>query len=188
MKKNQTKPQGKESKEVIELMVLVDSDDNELGVMEKIETHKQGLLHRAFSGFVFNNKGELLIQKRSSTKYHNPGIWGNTVCSHPRLGESIEQGVKRRLHEELGFELDFKVLDYFIYKATFPNGLTEHELDHVCVAKYDNQEIIPNPEEVAEIRWISLADLKREIESTPEKFAFWLKEILNKGILKRISN
>jgi len=168
-----------------EMMVLVDEQDNQIGLMEKIETHEKCLLHRAFSGFVFNDSGELLIQKRSSTKYHNPGIWANTVCSHPRHGELIKDAVKRRLGEELGFILDFKVHQFFIYRAEFQNGLTEHELDYVCTARYDGQHIVQNPEEVAEIRWISIPTLMEEINADPDAFAYWLKKILELDILKK---
>ena len=162
-----------------EHVVLVSEDDKDIGVMEKIEAHKKGLLHRAFSGFVFNKKGELLLQKRALGKYHNGGLWSNTVCSHPRKGEDVLDAAKRRLKEELGFELDFLAKrKYFIYKAEFENGLTEHELDHVLVAKYDDQEIVPNPDEVAEVKWISIPELKRLIKSNPKEYTYWLKEIL----------
>jgi len=153
--------------------------------MDKMDAHLNGgHLHRAFSGFVFNDKGELLIQKRAPQKYHNPNIWANTVCSHPQKNEKVEQATKRRLQEELGFAVDFEWVGKFIYKSTFPNGLTEYEYDNVCVAKYDGSPIVINPNEVAEIRWISRADLGKEISTNPEKFSFWLKEILRLNFIK----
>jgi len=167
----------------MEIMILVDENDNPIGEMEKMEAHRKGLLHRAFSGFVINKKKELLIQRRALGKYHNPGIWANTVCSHPRPGESVIDGVQRRVTEELGFTAEFTYIDKFIYKAEFSNGLTEHELDHVCVANYNGEEIILNPDEVAAVRWISHADLEKEIAANPNSFSYWLKEILKLGII-----
>ena len=167
----------------IETVILVDEQDNPIGEMEKMEAHRKGLLHRAFSGFVFNDRGELLIQQRSATKYHNANIWTNTVCSHPRLDETIPDAAKRRLKEELGFELEFSEVGSFLYKVKFENGLTEHELDHVCVAHYGGQAIKPNPDEVQDIQWISLGELKQKIASRPDDFSYWLKKILEKNLV-----
>jgi isopentenyl-diphosphate delta-isomerase len=167
----------------MEMMLLVDESDNVTGEMEKMEAHRKGLLHRAFSGFVFNDRNELLIQRRALGKYHNPGIWANTVCSHPRRGESIEDAVARRVFEELGFHAEFKDIGFFIYKAEFPNGMTEHELDHVCVASYNGEPVAPDPGEVDSFRWISRADLEREIAGNPSGFSYWLREILSRGII-----
>jgi len=170
----------------VDKVILVDEHDNVLGEMEKHEAHLDGgRLHRAFSGFVFNEKHELLIQKRADTKYHNPGIWANTVCSHPHINETIIQAANRRIFEELGFHANFKQVGKFIYKKSFPNGMTEHELDHVVVAKYNGSRINPNPNEVAQTRWISRANLEKEITANPNKFAFWLKEILRLEILSK---
>jgi isopentenyl-diphosphate delta-isomerase len=166
-----------------EMMILVDEHDNPIGEMEKMEAHRKGLLHRAFSGFAFNDRRELLIQRRALGKYHNPGIWANTVCSHPRKGESAADAARRRAREELGFEADFADIGNFIYRAEFPNGLTEHELDHVCVAAYGGQEIRPNPDEVCDWRWIARGALESEIAGAPEKFSYWLREILARGIV-----
>jgi isopentenyl-diphosphate delta-isomerase len=174
-----------ESTTTPETVVLVDENDNDIGTMEKMAAHQNGgHLHRAFSGFVFNDRGELLIQRRAAHKYHNPNVWANTVCSHPRAGEPITAAVKRRLGQELGFELDFTVVGKFIYKATFPNGLTEWEYDNVCTAAYDGAPIVPNPAEVAETRWVTRAQLEIEIARSPDRFSFWLREILKLGIIK----
>ena len=167
----------------MEMMVLVDEHGNPIGEMEKMEAHRKGLLHRAFSGFVFNGTRELLIQRRALGKYHNPGIWANTVCSHPRRGEAVADAAKRRLREELGFETDFAEVGKFIYRAEFPNGLAEHEFDHVCVAAYGGQEIRPNPAEVCGWRWVARGVLVAEVAEAPEKFSYWLREILARGIV-----
>lgn len=170
----------------MEKVVLVDEKDEDIGEMEKMEAHLNGgHLHRAFSGFVFNDKNELLIQKRASHKYHNPNIWANTVCSHPQKNETVPQAAKRRLNEELGFSADFIWVGKFIYKATFPNGLTEYEYDNVCVAKYDGSPIKPNSDEVDKVRWITKKRLEKEIQKTPENFSFWLREILRLNFLKQ---
>jgi isopentenyl-diphosphate delta-isomerase len=132
---------------------------------------------------VFNDSGALLIQRRSQAKYHNPGIWANTVCSHPRPGESVLAAAGRRLPEELGFHADFAETGAFIYRAAFPNGLIEHELDHVCAAVWPGEAVRPDPAEVAEVRWITRPVLEAEIAAAPERFSFWLREILRTGVL-----
>ena len=165
----------------MEMMILVDENDKQTGIMEKMETHRRGLLHRAFSGFVFD-EDKLLIQQRASGKYHNPNIWANTVCSHPIEGESIVDAVKRRLNEELGFTEDFQEFDSFVYRAECAaNGLIEHELDHVCVGKYSGHEIRQNPDEVQNHRWVTRAELEKEISENPDRFSYWLKEILKRN-------
>ena len=161
------------------MMVLVDENDNEIGLMEKMEAHEKGLLHRAFSGFIFNDKKEMLLQRRALHKYHNGGIWSNTVCSHPRHGETLKDAVRRRTFEELGFYADYEYVGRFIYKASFPNGLTEHEFDNVFISKYQGQEIKINHDEVCDYKWITRKELENEIKKSPESFSFWLKEILN---------
>ena len=125
-----------------EQVVLVDTQDNVVGLMPKMEAHKKAILHRAFSVFVFNKKGELLLQQRASTKYHSPLLWTNTCCSHQRYGETNLAAGKRRLQEEMGFVTELKEVFWFVYKATFDNGLTEHELDHVLIGKYNEMPII----------------------------------------------
>ncbi len=130
-----------------------------------------------------NDKNELLLQRRDFKKYHNGGIWSNTVCSHPKPGEKTIDGVRRRIFEEFGFNSDFKEVGEFTYKRSFPNGLTEFEYDHIFVSKYQGQEINPNPEEICEYKWISRNDLKKEIEKNPEMYTFWLKKIIDLDFL-----
>ncbi|MBN2780062.1 MAG: isopentenyl-diphosphate Delta-isomerase [Alphaproteobacteria bacterium] len=163
-------------------VVLVNEKDEVIGTEEKIKAHEKALLHRAFSIFVFNEDKELLIQRRALTKYHCPGIWANTCCSHPFLNEDLKTAGHRRLKEELGFDVkEFNYMGKFIYKAEFDNGLTEHELDHVLTAKINMPiDISPNPEEVYAYKWIKLSDLKKDIQENPEKYSPWLKIILTK--------
>ncbi|KUJ56661.1 isopentenyl-diphosphate Delta-isomerase [Chryseobacterium aquaticum] len=160
-----------------EYVVLVNPEDKVLGIMEKQQAHISGLLHRAFSVFLFNDKGEMLLQQRASQKYHSPNQWTNAVCSHPRAGETYEEGAKRRLKEELGIETELSEKFNFIYKADVGGGLWEHELDHVFTGIY-NEDFHLNENEVQEVRYISMQDLNREITETPEKFTEWFKIIL----------
>lgn len=160
-----------------ELVVLVNPDDQVLGLMEKQQAHINGLLHRAFSVFLFNDKGEMLLQKRASKKYHSPNQWTNAVCSHPRIGETYLEGAKRRLKEELGIETDLSEKFHFIYKADVGGNLWEHELDHVFTGIY-NTDFALNEEEVEEVRYISMEDLDKEIAEKPETFTEWFKIIL----------
>ncbi len=163
----------------MEQVILVDERDNEIGLGEKMQTHKEGKLHRAFSVFVFNSKGETLLQKRAATKYHGGGLWSNTCCSHPRKGETPEVAAKRRLQEEMGFVCDLKTLYWFIYKTDVSNDLIEHELDHVIVGKFDEQPKI-NSEEVADWKWVSLEELKKDMENKPEQYTFWFKKVMER--------
>jgi isopentenyl-diphosphate delta-isomerase len=167
----------------MDYVVLVDSQDNELGKMEKLEAHEKGLLHRAFSIFLFNSKGEMLIQQRALSKYHSPGLWTNACCSHPAPNESIIQAGNRRLKEELGLSTELVEAFNFEYRETFENNLTEHELDHVLVG-YSEQNPILNKEEAKDYRWITWANLLEEIELSPENFTIWFKIILTKHIEK----
>ncbi|CAA7194455.1 MULTISPECIES: isopentenyl-diphosphate Delta-isomerase [Chryseobacterium] len=160
-----------------EFVVLVDPHDNMLGVMEKQQAHVNGLLHRAFSVFLFNEKGEMLLQKRASKKYHSPSQWTNAVCSHPRKGESYLEGAKRRVKEELGIEVELTEKFNFIYKADVGGGLWEHELDHVFIGNY-NANFNLNLNEVEEVRYISIEQLDQEISENPENFTEWFKIIL----------
>ena len=159
-----------------EFVVLVDQDDQKLGLMEKQQAHVAGLLHRAFSVFVFNSKGELMIQQRAASKYHSPTLWTNTCCSHPRDNETYEQAAHRRLEEEMGFdcELDYKF--NFIYKAHLENDLIEHELDHVFIGTFDDEPKL-NPDEVMAYRWVELDDLKKDMEKNPQNYTAWFKII-----------
>ncbi|SIQ78199.1 isopentenyl-diphosphate delta-isomerase [Chryseobacterium sp. RU37D] len=160
-----------------EFVVLVNPEDKVLGLMEKQQAHINGLLHRAFSVFLFNNKGEMLLQKRASGKYHSPLKWTNAVCSHPKNGETYLEGAKRRIKEELGIDVEITEKFNFIYKAYVGNGLWEHELDHVFVGNFEN-EFHLNKNEVAEVRYISIEDLDKEIAENPENFTEWFKIIL----------
>ena len=159
-----------------ERVILVDIHDNPIGEMEKLKAHVEAKLHRAFSVFIFNSKGELLLQQRALNKYHSPGLWTNTCCSHQRAGETNIEAGKRRLFEEMGFACELKEVFWFIYRADFDNGLTEHELDHVMIGQYDLSPEI-NPEEVAAYKWMTLEDVKSDMESNPEKYTAWFKII-----------
>ncbi|NQT78446.1 MAG: isopentenyl-diphosphate Delta-isomerase [Bacteroidetes bacterium] len=170
----------------IEEVILVDEQDNEVGTMEKIEAHKKALLHRAFSIFVFNNAGQMMLQQRALSKYHSPGLWTNTCCSHPRPGESLEKATQRRIVEEMGFQCEMREVFSFIYKAAFDHGLTEHELDHVFMGIYNEDPEI-NPEEVAEWKWIHIDELLADVKANPDNYTIWfkiaLKELGNKEYL-----
>ena len=160
-----------------EFVILVNPEDKVLGLMEKQQAHINGLLHRAFSVFLFNEKGEMLLQKRASNKYHSPNQWTNAVCSHPRIDETYLEGANRRLMEELGIETQISEKFHFIYKADVGSGLWEHELDHVFIGQY-NSEFNLNKDEVEEIRYVSLKNLDQEISEQPEQFTEWFKIIL----------
>lgn len=165
---------------VKEEVILVDEDDNEIGTKEKIQAHENGgRLHRAFSVFVFNKKGKIMIQRRSGQKYHCAGLWTNTCCSHPRPGESLEDAVHRRLKQEMGFDTELKEILSFVYMAQFENGLTEHELDHVFVGRFDG---IPrlNPEEVGDFKWVDPAEIEKGIQERPGEYTPWFKIILKR--------
>lgn len=165
----------------MERVILVDEKDNEIGTEEKMKAHQNGgKLHRAFSILIFNSKNETLLQRRALKKYHCPGLWSNTCCSHPRPGETVLEAAHRRLKEECGFDTDLKEIFSFIYKVNFDNGLTEWEFDHVLVGKYDS-EVKPNPDEVEECKWIEMEKLKKEVEKNPEKFTPWFRLILQKN-------
>ena len=159
-------------------MILVDENDNQIGLMPKMEAHEKALLHRAFSVFVFNKNGDLMIQQRAATKYHSPLLWTNTCCSHQRAGESNIEAGKRRLFEEMGFKAELKELFHFIYKAPFDNGLTEHELDHVMIGYYNDDPII-NPEEVESWKWMKIEDIKEDMFVNPNNYTVWFKIIFD---------
>ncbi|OVE55643.1 isopentenyl-diphosphate Delta-isomerase [Chryseobacterium mucoviscidosis] len=160
-----------------EFVVLVNPEDKVLGLMEKQQAHINGLLHRAFSVFLFNSNGEMLLQKRASGKYHSPLKWTNAVCSHPRSEETYLEGAKRRVKEELGIDVELSEKFNFIYKADVGNGLWEHELDHVFTGTFEG-EFYLNKEEVEEVRYISLENLNQEISENPDNFTEWFKIIL----------
>ena len=157
-----------------EMLILVDKNDNQIGTEEKIKTHEEGKLHRAFSVFIFNPKGEMLLQKRAKIKYHSGGLWTNACCSHPRVGEILEEAAHRRLREEMGFDCELKKESSFIYNAKLDRGLTEHEFDYVFTGKFGG-EVKPNPEEADGFKWIRMEELKKNIEARPENYTEWFK-------------
>ena len=159
-----------------ELVILVDKNDNQLGLMEKIEAHEKAVLHRAFSVFILNDNNELLLQKRALSKYHSPGLWTNTCCSHPRDGESVIDAGIRRLREEMGFETEINTLFSFIYRAEFDNGLTEHEFDHVLLGRYNKTPLI-NKLEVSDWKWIDIEFIKKDVVVNPDIYTVWFKII-----------
>lgn len=159
-----------------EEVILVNDSDEVLGVMEKLAAHKEAKLHRAFSVFVFNKENKLLMQKRAAGKYHSPGLWTNTCCSHPRPGERTEEAASRRLKEEMGFVCELTHQFSFIYKADMSNGLTEHEFDHVYFGNYDGNPNV-NSEEVCEWKYISLDDLSIDINQNQGNYTAWFKLI-----------
>jgi len=162
-----------------EKVILVNQDDKPIGLMEKLEVHQKGLLHRAFSIFILNDKNELMLQQRASKKYHSPLLWTNTCCSHQRTGETNIEAGNRRLQEEMGFTTSLKELFSFIYKAPFDNGLTEHELDHVMIGYYDQNPII-NTEEVEDWKWLNIENIRDKIAKNPEEYTAWFKIIFDR--------
>ncbi|WP_439129363.1 isopentenyl-diphosphate Delta-isomerase [Polaribacter sp.] len=166
-----------------EQVILVDENDKPVGLMEKIEAHEKALLHRAFSVFIFNEKGELMLQQRAASKYHSPLLWTNTCCSHQREGETNIEAGKRRLQEEMGFSTDLKEVFSFIYKAPFDNGLTEHELDHVMIGYYNEAPKL-NSVEAEAYKWMPLEEVKKDIEENPQIYTAWFKIIFKKSYEK----
>lgn len=162
-----------------EQVVLVNESDEFLGLMPKLEVHQKGVLHRAFSVFIFNDKNQMMLQQRALTKYHSPGLWTNACCSHQRYQESTMDAAHRRLMEEMGFDT---VLDYkgsFIYKADFPNGLKEHEFDHVLMGIYNDEPVL-NPDEASDWKWVSLDQLREDLKNSPDSFTPWFRIIFEK--------
>jgi isopentenyl-diphosphate delta-isomerase len=156
----------------MEFVVLVDEQDNPIGKMEKQQAHIEGLLHRAFSIFIFNSEKKLLLQKRASSKYHCGGLWTNSCCSHPRENENIQDAANRRLAEEMGMQCSLKPIFTFMYRAEFDNGLIEHEFDHVFFGESDQNPKI-NPEEVETYRYIAMENLQQEVKEFPQNFTPW---------------
>lgn len=166
-------------------VILVDENDVMVGTEEKLKAHLDGKLHRAFSIFVINSKNELLLQKRASEKYHSPGLWTNTCCSHPAPEETLNQSVHRRLKEEMGFDCKLSWSFSFIYKAEFENGLTEHEYDHVYIGNYD-LEPDPNPLEVEDWKWMNMDQIRNDINENNHLYTFWFGFIYEKFYAKII--
>jgi len=163
----------------MEEVVVVDSTDKQIGVLEKLEAHRLGKLHRAISVLVFNANGELLLQKRAADKYHSSNLWTNTCCSHPRPLEDIAQAAKRRLREEMGIEADLKWNFSFEYRTDFENGLIENELDHVFVGQ-SNQIPIPDPNEVSEWKYVNMKELEMDMKNQPDDYTHWFHIILDR--------
>ncbi len=162
-----------------EFVVLVDESDRELQLMEKMEAHEKGLLHRAFSVFVINNQNELMLQRRALDKYHSGGLWTNTCCSHPRDGEPVEAAAHRRMMEEMGFDCPMEKAFDFIYRAELDKGLIEHEFDHLFIGHFEGEPKI-NPVEVAEWKWMNIEELKDDLMHNPEKYTVWFRIIFDR--------
>ncbi len=159
-------------------VILVNENDEPIGLMPKMEAHEKAVLHRAFSVFVLNNKNEIMLQQRAQHKYHSPLLWTNTCCSHQREGETNIQAGSRRLREEMGFQTELKELFHFIYKAPFDNGLTEHELDHVMIGYYNDAPNI-NTDEVEDWKWMPIEAVKTDMQRNPEIYTIWFKIIFD---------
>ncbi len=155
-----------------EKVVLVDKNDNQIGLMSKMEAHQKGTLHRAFSIFLFNSENQILLQKRSSNKYHSGGLWTNTCCSHPRDEESVIDAGNRRLFEEMGIKTELKEAFNFIYKAELENGLIEHEYDHVLIGEFNGTPIL-NKDEAEDWKWISMEDVRKDIVENETDYTVW---------------
>jgi len=161
-----------------DFVILVNKNDKKIGLMPKMEAHKKGALHRAFSVFIFNNRNELMIQKRNINKYHSPGLWTNTCCSHQKDGESNISAGKRRLLEEMGFCVELNEVGSFIYNVGVDNGLIEHELDYILVGKY-NGNVKINSDEVDNWKWMSLDNIKDDIRTRSKNYTEWFKIIMD---------
>jgi isopentenyl-diphosphate delta-isomerase len=157
-----------------EEVILVNERDEQTGTIEKMEAHRKALLHRAFSIFIFNNKGEMLLQQRAIGKYHSPGLWTNTCCSHPRPGEDVETAAGRRLKEEMGIDASLHKIFDFIYRTEFDNGLTEFEFDHVYTGVYNGQ-LNPDKQEVQDYCFRSMEDIEQDLQRRPEKYSAWFR-------------
>ncbi len=155
-------------------LILVDENDIPLGTADKMEAHEKALLHRAFSVFIFNKKGEMLLQQRAKKKYHSAGLWTNACCSHPYFNQDIVTAAEKRLQEEMGFNTALTPAFEFLYKASFDNGLTEHEYDHVFTGTYDGA-IVPDKDEVEDFCFKTMDDIKSSIAQRPEQYTVWFK-------------
>lgn len=161
-----------------DLVILVDENDTEIGYLDKLEAHQKGTLHRAFSVLIFNSAGEMLLQKRAANKYHSSGLWTNACCSHPKPTESMVEAVRRRLQEEMGIECTTNFAYKFLYRAELDHGLVEHELDYVFIGICDDKPVI-NTHEVADWKFISLAEIRIDTVKNPKAYTYWFKEIIN---------
>ena len=162
-----------------EYIIAVDESDKEIGSIEKMEAHNKVILHRAFSILVFNSSNQLLLQKRNKDKYHSPGLWTNTCCSHPRYGEELQDAIYRRLKEEMGFTCELKEVFSFVYKVEFEDNLFENEYDHVFIGRYDG-EVVTNKDEVDDFKWVDISEVKADIVNNPELYTYWFKHLFNR--------
>ena len=160
-----------------ERVILVDANDNPIGTAEKLEAHRSGRLHRAFSAFVFNDKGELLLQRRAQGKYHSGGLWSNTCCSHPAPGEETGAAARRRLEEEMGFSCPLEAVTAIVYRADVGSGLVEYEYDHLLVGRWNGRPT-PDPAEAEEWRWAPMDELREEVARYPRRFTYWFRVAL----------
>ncbi|MEK6837593.1 MAG: isopentenyl-diphosphate Delta-isomerase [Nanoarchaeota archaeon] len=165
----------------MDYVILVDGKDNPVGKEEKLEAHRQGKLHRAFSIFVFNSKGEVMMQKRHRNKYHSGGLWTNTCCSHPRPDESVLQAAHRRLKEEMGFDCELKEAFSFVYEVKLDKGLIEHEFDHVIIGKFDGAPKV-NAEEAEDWNWMKIDELHRDVKANPQNYTRWLQIAIDRVV------
>lgn len=165
-----------------EEVILVDERDREIGRAEKMQAHREGRLHRAFSIFVFNDAGLLLLQKRAAAKYHSGGLWSNTCCGHPRPGETVAAAARRRLREELNFACELREVSQFLYRVEFDNQLIEHEFDHVLIGRFSG-EPVPEPSEVDDWRWCEVEELRRDLCARPGAYTYWLRLALAENLL-----
>lgn len=171
----------------MEQVILVDPQDREIGAMEKMEAHKKGVLHRAFSILLFNSKGEMLLQKRAGSKYHSPGLWTNTCCSHPKPGESMRDATARKLMQEMGIASYTAFRFKFMYRAELEAGLVEHEIDHVFTGTFDGMPVI-NKQEVEDWKFTPVGELKQDISTNPDRYTFWFRKILDHPDLREFMN
>lgn len=169
----------------MEHVILVDTQDNEIGTMEKMEAHKKGVLHRAFSILLLDETGKVLLQKRSLNKYHSSGLWTNTCCSHPLPGEKLEEATRRRLREEMGIDLQPAFAFTFIYRAELDHQLVEHELDHVFIGTFNGKPEI-NRNEVQDWKFVDFTSLKQDLVANPDAYTVWFKLIMNHPELNSI--
>lgn len=165
----------------MEHVILVDSQDREIGESEKLRAHEAAALHRAVSVFVFDSAGRLLLQRRAAGKYHSAGLWTNTCCGHPRPGETAADAAARRLREEMGVVCELRPAFTFTYRAELEGGLTEHEVDHVFLGTFDG-EPAPDPEEAQDWRWAEPVEIAREVAARPEEFTVWFRLVLDRAL------
>jgi len=170
---------------IMQKVIIVDNQDNQIGISDKISVHVKGILHRAFSIMIYNNKNQILLQQRAFNKYHSSGLWTNACCSHPNSEIDFEKQVRKRLQEEIGIDCNLKWCFSFIYKETFENGLTENEFDHVFYGQFEGNPII-NENEVADFKWIDTTELISDMKINPNKYSVWFHKIIENSITQNI--